>query len=135
MDRPAAIEDCDKHSSCTSAEKEAQIKELENFMKKVMSEKDVEIEHNRKELDELKLELENKVAEIREKDDIIRSLEDEEKSTAEESDAEDSDDEEEDQTKKSGRNEASGKVTSDTGSESEGEFDLFQLEVVSDEEV
>ena len=32
-----------------------------------MIEKDLEIEHNRKELDTLKLELENKVAEIQEK--------------------------------------------------------------------
>ena len=97
--------------------------------------KDVEIEHNRKELDKLKLELENKVAEIQEKDDIIRNLENEDRSTAEESDVEDSDDEEEDQTKKFGRNEASGKVTCDNEGESEGEFDLFQLEVVSGEEV
>ena len=84
---------------------------------------------------QLKLELENKATEIQEKYDIIRSLEDEDKSTAEESDAEDSDDEEEDQTEKFDRNEASGKVTSDNEGESEGEFDFFQLEVVIDKEV
>jgi hypothetical protein len=71
MDRPLATEEGgDKHSSGTSAKKEAQINELEysiKVMKKVMNEKDVEIEHNRKELDKLKLELENKVAEIQEK--------------------------------------------------------------------
>ena len=70
MDRPLATEEGgDKHSSWTSAKKEAQINELEYSIKvmiKVMNEKVVEIEHNRKELDKLKLELENKVAEIQE---------------------------------------------------------------------
>ena len=70
MDRPLATEEGgDKHRSWTSAKKEAQINELEYSIKvmiKVMNEKVVEIEHNRKELDKLKLELENKVAEIQE---------------------------------------------------------------------
>ena len=35
----------------------------------------------------------------------------------------------------SGHNEVSGNITRDDESESEGELDLFQLEVVSDEEV
>ena len=69
------------------------------------------------------------------KDDIIRNLEGKDRSTAEESDAEDSDYEEEDQTKKFGCNEASGKVPCDNECESEGEFDLFQLEMVNDEEM
>ena len=58
-------------------------------MTNVINEKDIEIDHSRKELDKLKLELESKVAEIQEKYDIIRSLEDEEERTSEESEAED----------------------------------------------
>ena len=73
----------------TNKEKEAQINALENLiktMKNVMITKDVEIEKNRKELGKLKLELELKVAEIKEKEEIINTMKKEDEGTSEESD-------------------------------------------------
>ena len=80
---PVAREEGDS----TSIEKETQIKELENSIKvvtNVVNEKNIEKEQKRKDLNKLKLELEKKVSEMQEKDNIIKSLEDEDESTWEE---------------------------------------------------
>ena len=73
----------------------------------------------------MRRELKKKDEEIGEKEATIKRLEDEDSFTQE------SDDEDEDLTQKSGL--CIGQR--DTESESEAEFDLFQLEIVSDKEV
>ena len=108
------------------------IKQLEIIienMKKDLQAKDKDIMVKIKEIDILKREVQVKDAEIGEKEAIIKNLEDED------SFSQDSDNEEEEQTKKHCHNELSGKETRDNGSESEGKYELFQLEVVSDKEV
>ena len=109
----------------TNVENLENIKQLEIIienMKKDLQAKYKDIMVKIKEIDLLKRE-------VQEKEAIIKNLEDED------SFSQDSDNEEEEQTKNHCYNELSGKETSDNESESEGKYDLFQLEVVSDEEV
>ena len=108
------------------------IKQLEIIienMKKDLQAKYKDILVKIREIDILKREVQEKDAEIGEKEAIIKNLEDED------SFSQDSDNEEEEQRKNHCHNELSGKETSDNINESEGKYDLFQLEVVSDEEV
>ena len=101
------------------------IKQLEIVIKDMKIElqaRDKDIIVKMKEIDVLKREVKEKEAEIGEKEHIIKKLEEED------SFSQDSDNVEEDQAKRNGCNESS-------ESESEEELDLFQLEVVSGEEV
>ena len=118
---------------------ETDVENLENMkrleiiitdMKKELQTKDEYINNTIKEIDLLKSQVQEKDAEILEKEAIIKNLEGEDSQESQESD-----DEEDNQRKMSCHNEVSGNLTRDDESESEGEFDLFQLEVVSDEEV
>jgi trehalose/maltose hydrolase-like predicted phosphorylase len=108
-----------------SKQLEVSIKDL----KKDIEFKDEDIIIKINEIDNLKREVKEKVAEIKLKEAIIKKLEDEESFSQE------SEEEEQDLKKNYDQLEATCKFQGDNESESDGEYDLFQLEVVSDEEV
>ena len=108
------------------------IKQLEVIIKDLKKDiefKDEDIIIKINEIDNLKREVKEKVAEIKLKEAIIKKLEDEESFSQE------SEEEEQDLKKNYDQHEATCKFQGNNESESDGEYDLFQLEVVSDEEV
>ena len=98
--------DTDNEDITNTVAEEEKIQELKNsitLMKSVISEKDVEIDGNRRDLKKLKAELEKKDLEIQEKDEIIKNLEHDEEST-------DGSDDDEDDEISFNRSEKNGKL-------------------------